>query len=168
VQGILIGCLYLPNGNPRPGPKFAYKLAWFDRLVAHAAELYATGLPVILAGDYNVVPTDTDIYPSKSWTNNALVQPASRAAYRQLLNQGWTDAIRARHPSGPVYTFWDYKRDRWARDAGMRLDHLLLSPALAERLADAGVDRDVRGAPHASDHAPAWVTLRPARRKRSP
>lgn len=166
VQGVLIGCLYLPNGNPQPGPKFTYKLNWFDRLIAHAAALYATGLPVILAGDYNVVPTDADIYSSKSWVKDALLQPASRAAYRQLLNQGWTDAIRARHPTGPLYTFWDYKRDRWARDAGLRLDHLLLSPALAKRLSDAGVDRAVRGEPHASDHAPAWVALRPARGKR--
>jgi exodeoxyribonuclease-3 len=165
VQGVLIGCLYLPNGNPQPGPKFTYKLAWFDRLIAHAATLYATGLPVCLAGDYNVVPTDADIYPSKSWAKDALLQPASRAAYQRLLDQGWTDALRARHPTGPLYTFWDYKRDRWARDAGLRLDHLLLSPALAKRLRDAGVDRQVRGEPHASDHAPAWVVLRPARGK---
>lgn len=166
VEGVLIGCLYLPNGNPQPGPKFAYKLDWFDRLIAHAATLYATGLPVILAGDYNVVPTDADIYPSKSWGKDALLQPESRAAYRRLLEQGWTDALRARHPTGPLYTFWDYKRDRWARDAGLRLDHLLLSPALAKRLRDAGVDWEVRGEPHASDHAPAWVVVRPARGKR--
>jgi exodeoxyribonuclease-3 len=167
VEGMLIGCLYLPNGNPQPGPKFIYKLAWFERLIAHAADLHATGLPVILTGDYNVVPTDDDIYPSKSWAKNALLQPESRAAYRRLLDQGWTDAIRARHPNGPVYTFWDYKRDRWARDAGLRLDHLLLSPVLAKRLVDAGVDRDVRGEPNASDHAPAWVVLhRLSRRKR--
>ncbi len=119
VEGILIGCIYLPNGNPQPGPKFSYKLAWFERLKAHAAELHATGLPVVLAGDFNVVPTDADIYPSKSWAKNALLQPESRTAFRQLLEQGWTDAIRARHPTGPVYTFWDYKRDRWARDAGL-------------------------------------------------
>jgi exodeoxyribonuclease-3 len=166
VQGVLIGCLYLPNGNPQPGPKFAYKLAWFERLIAHASELHATGLPVILAGDYNVVPTDADIYPSKSWAKDALLQPESRAAYRRLLDQGWTDALRARHPTEPIYTFWDYKRDRWPRDAGLRLDHLLLSPVLAKRLVDAGVDRDVRGEPHASDHAPVWVVLRATRRKR--
>jgi exodeoxyribonuclease-3 len=160
VQGILIGCIYLPNGNPQPGPKFSYKLAWFERLKVHAAELHAAGLPVVLAGDFNVVPTDADIYPSKSWAKNALLQPESRTAFRQLLDQGWTDALRARHPTGPVYTFWDYKRDRWARDAGLRLDHLLLSPVLAERLVDAGVDRDVRAAPGASDHAPAWVVVR--------
>jgi exodeoxyribonuclease-3 len=166
VEGVLVGCLYLPNGNPQPGPKFTYKLAWFERLIAHAAELYATGLPVILAGDYNVVPTNDDIYPSKSWAKNALVQPETRAAYHRLLDQGWTDALRERHPSGPVYTFWDYKRDRWPRDAGLRLDHLLLSPLLAKGLVDAGVDRDVRGEPNASDHAPAWVVLR--RPKRPP
>jgi exodeoxyribonuclease-3 len=167
VEGVLIGCLYLPNGNPQPGPKFVYKLAWFERLIAHAAELHATDLPVVLAGDFNVVPTDDDIYPSKSWAKDALLQPESRAAYRRLLDQGWTDAIRARHPTGAVYTFWDYKRDRWARDAGLRLDHLLLSPVLANRLVDAGVDRGVRGEPNASDHAPAWVSLRrqpPAKR----
>ena len=130
VQGVLIGCLYLPNGNPQPGPKFTYKLAWFERLISHAASLYAAGLPVALAGDYNVVPTDADIYPSKSWAKNALVQPASRAAFQRLLDQGWTDALRARHPTGPIYTFWDYMRDRWPRDAGLRLDHILLSPAL--------------------------------------
>jgi exodeoxyribonuclease-3 len=164
VHGVLIGCLYLPNGNPQPGPKFAYKLAWFDRLIAHAAELVATGLPVVLAGDYNVVPTDADIYPSRSWARNALVQPQSRAAFRRLLEQGWVDAIRARHPKSPVYTFWDYMRDRWPRDAGLRLDHLLLSPSLNKRLKDAGVDRNVRGQTNASDHAPAWVVLKRGRR----
>jgi exodeoxyribonuclease-3 len=160
VQGVLIGCLYLPNGNPQPGPKFTYKLAWFDRLIAHAASLLAADIPVALAGDYNVVPTDADIYPSKSWAKNALVQPESRAAFQRLLDQGWTDAIRTRHPTARLYTFWDYLRERWPRDAGLRLDHILLSPALTSRLRDAGVDRAVRGAPNASDHAPAWVTLR--------
>ena len=168
VDGILIGCLYLPNGNPQPGPKFVYKLAWFERLIAHAAELHATGLPVVLAGDYNVVPTDADIYPSKSWGKNALLQPESRAAFRRLLDQGWTDAIRTRHPKRPMFTFWDYKRDRWQRDAGMRLDHILLAPSVADWLADAGVDREVRGETGASDHAPTWVVLdRPRRRSRS-
>jgi exodeoxyribonuclease III len=167
VEGILIGCIYLPNGNPQPGPKFAYKLAWFERLKAHAAELHATGLPVILAGDYNVVPTDADIYESKSWVNNALLQPACRAAFHQLLQQGWTDAIRTRYPTAPIYTFWDYKRDRWARDAGLRLDHVLLSPKVAERLVEAGVDRQVRGEDGASDHAPAWVMLGARRRRKS-
>jgi exodeoxyribonuclease-3 len=166
VEGILIGCIYLPNGNPQPGPKFTYKLAWFERLKAHAGELHATGLPVILAGDYNVVPTDADIYPSKSWAKDALLQPESRTAFRQLLAQGWTDAVRARHPTGPVYTFWDYKRDRWARDAGLRLDHLLLSPTVAKRLVDAGVDKAVRGDAGASDHAPTWIVLRRPQRGR--
>jgi exodeoxyribonuclease-3 len=167
VEGVLIGCIYLPNGNPQPGPKFVYKLAWFERLIAHAAELYATGLPVVLAGDYNVVPTDQDIYPSKSWAKDALLQPESRKAYRRLLDQGWTDALRTSHPTGPIYTFWDYKRDRWARDAGLRIDHVLLSAAVSTRLADAGVDRAVRGAPGASDHAPAWVLLDGAKRERA-
>ncbi len=159
VQGVLVGCLYLPNGNPRPGPKFVYKLAWFERLIAHAAELHASGLPVVLAGDYNVVPTEADIYPTKSWAKDALVQPEVRAAFRRLLDQGWTDALRTRHPTGSLYTFWDYKFGRWQRDAGLRLDHILLSPVLAGQLVDAGVDRDVRGEDGASDHAPAWVTL---------
>ena len=159
VAGILIGCLYLPNGNPWPGPKFAYKLAWFERLIAHAASLLAAGVPALLAGDYNVIPTDFDIYPSKSWDDNALLQPESRAAYRRLLEQGWTDAIRALHPDQPMYSFWDTKRDRWPRDAGMRLDHLLLSPELRPRLRAAGIDREARGAANASDHAPAWISL---------
>jgi exodeoxyribonuclease-3 len=165
VAGVLIGCIYLPNGNPQPGPKFDYKLAWFERLITHAAGLMAAGVPVVLAGDYNVVPTDADIYASKSWADNALLQPQSRLAYQRLLEQGWIDALRRVHPVSPVYTFWDYKRERWARDAGMRLDHLLLSPQLLSRLADAGVDRHVRGAEGASDHAPAWVVLRASRRR---
>ncbi|MDQ2801854.1 MAG: exodeoxyribonuclease III [Pseudomonadota bacterium] len=160
VNGVLIASIYLPNGNPRPGPKFDYKLAWFERLIAHAANLFAAGLPVVLAGDYNVVPTDADIYASKSWTEDALLQPQSRAAFRRLIGQGWTDAIRARHPTGPVYTFWDYKRNRWARDAGLRIDHMLLSAELGDRLVDAGVDKTPRGEDGASDHAPTWVVLR--------
>jgi exodeoxyribonuclease III len=160
VNGVLVASICAPNGNPQPGPKFDYKLAWLKRLNAHAAELYATGAPVVLAGDYNVVPTDLDIYPTKSWDRNALLQPESRAAYQALLAQGWTDAIRALHPQEPMYTFWDYMRQRWERDGGLRLDHILLSPALAERLQDAGVDRQTRGMEDASDHAPAWVILR--------
>jgi exodeoxyribonuclease-3 len=160
VNGVLIGCIYLPNGNPQPGPKFDYKLAWFERLIGHAAELHAAGVPAVLAGDYNVVPTDFDIYPTKSWSNDALLQPESRAAFRRLLDQGWTDAIRTLHPSDPMYTFWHYQRFRWQRNAGLRLDHLLLSPPLVGRLAAAGVDRDVRGREGASDHAPAWITVR--------
>jgi exodeoxyribonuclease III len=159
VNGILITSIYAPNGNPQPGPKFTYKLAWMERLIVHAAALLAAGLPVVLAGDYNVVPTPADIYPTRSLDKNALIQPQSRAAYARLVAQGWTDALRARHPDSPLWTFWDYKRERWPADKGMRLDHLLLSPSLAPRLVDAGVDRWVRGAENASDHAPAWITL---------
>jgi exodeoxyribonuclease-3 len=160
VNGILIGCLYAPNGNPQPGPKFDSKLAWLERLIDHASELYTSGAPVVLAGDYNVVPTPSDIYPTRSYDDNALVQPKSRAAFRQLTDLGWTDAIRARHPTGPIYTFWDYMRKRWERDAGLRIDHLLLNAELSERLVDAGVDKAVRGRVGASDHAPAWIEVR--------
>ena len=166
VNGVLVASVYAPNGNPQPGPKFDYKLAWLKRLNAHAAELYATGAPVVLAGDYNVVPTDLDIYPTKSWDRDALLQPESRAAYQRLLAQGWTDAIRALHPKEPMYTFWDYKRKRWERDGGLRLDHILLSSALTERLQDAGVDRQARAMEGASDHAPVWVKLRDAPNRR--
>jgi exodeoxyribonuclease III len=159
VNGVIVTSLYAPNGNPQPGPKFVYKLAWLQRLAAHAADLYATGVPVVLAGDYNVVPTDRDIYPTKSWAKDALVQPESRAAFRRILAQGWVDAIRATHPDAPMYTYWDYKRNRWPRDAGLRIDHLLLSGETAKRLEAAGVDRDVRGEDGASDHAPAWIVL---------
>lgn len=159
VNGVLFGCIYLPNGNPQPGPKFDYKLQWFKRLSVHANRLLAKGVPVILAGDYNVVPTDQDIYPTRSWDNDALVQPESRAAFHKLVAQGWTDAIRTVHPVEPMYTFWHYMRNRWPRNAGLRLDHLLLSPGLAPRLLDAGVDRAVRSMPGASDHAPAWAVL---------
>ena len=162
VNGVLVASIYAPNGNPRPGPKFDYKLAWLKRLTAHAGDLYATGAPVVLAGDYNVVPTDLDIYPTKSWDRDALLQPETRAAYRRLLSQGWTDAIRALHPKEPMYTFWDYKRNRWERDGGLRLDHILLSSALTDRLQDAGVDRQTRGMEGASDHAPVWIKLRDA------
>jgi exodeoxyribonuclease-3 len=164
VKGVLIGCIYLPNGNPQPGPKFDTKLKWFKRLAAHGKALLAEGVPVVLAGDYNVAPTPQDIYPTKSWDGDALVQPESRAAYASLLKQGWTDAIRALHPDETIYTYWDYMRNRWPRDAGLRLDHLLLSPSLAKQLESAGVDRAVRGKPGASDHAPAWVVLKEGRR----
>ncbi|MDP9416015.1 MAG: exodeoxyribonuclease III [Pseudomonadota bacterium] len=160
VNGLLIGCLYLPNGNPQPGPKFEYKLAWFERLIAYAAGLLETRLPVVLAGDYNVVPTDFDIYNRRSWLHDALLQPESREAFRRLLDQGWTDAIRLLHPDEPIYTFWDYFRNAWGRNAGLRIDHLLLSPAAAPRLAEAGVDREIRGREGASDHAPAWIVLK--------
>jgi exodeoxyribonuclease III len=159
VNGILIGCLYAPNGNPQPGPKFDFKLAWLKRLIEHAEGLYGSGAPVVLAGDYNVVPTERDIYPTRSYDDNALVQPKSRAAFRQLIDLGWTDAIRARHPTGPIYTFWDYMRKRWERDAGLRIDHLLLNAELSARLVEAGVDKAVRGRIGASDHAPAWIEV---------
>jgi exodeoxyribonuclease-3 len=160
VNGVLVGSIYLPNGNPQPGPKFTYKLAWFQRLHAHASELMKAGVPVILAGDYNVVPAPQDIYPTRSLDNNALIQPESRQAFSQLLALGWTDALRSLHPTGPLWTFWDYKLERWPADKGMRLDHFLLSPDLTSRLVAGGVDRWVRGEENASDHAPAWIELK--------
>lgn len=160
AHGVIVGCLYLPNGNPQPGPKFDYKLRWFERLIDYAATLLATGHPVVLAGDYNVVPTDElDIYDPRSWKRDALLQPESRECWRRLLAQGWTDALRAQYPTQRIYTFWDYFRQHWERDAGLRIDHLLLSPSLAPRLKAAGVDRWVRGLEGASDHAPTWVEL---------
>jgi exodeoxyribonuclease III len=159
VKGIIVTSIYLPNGNPQPGPKFDYKLEWFRRLRMHAAKFIKQDVPVVLAGDYNVAPTPFDIYPTRSWDKDALIQPKSRAAFKSLLAQGWTDAIRTLHPAKQMFTFWDYKRKRWPRDAGLRLDHLLVSPALAPRLKKAGVDRLVRGEEGASDHAPAWITL---------
>jgi len=162
VGELMIGCLYLPNGNPQPGPKFDYKLAWLERLIQHAGALLASGRPVVLAGDYNVVPTDFDIYDPTYWRKDALLQPESRASYRRLLDQGWIDALRARHPRERIYTFWDYFRDHWKRNAGLRIDHLLLSPDLAPRLLDANVDGWVRGGEKPSDHAPTWVTLAPS------
>jgi exodeoxyribonuclease III len=159
VNGVIVTSLYLPNGNPQPGPKFDYKLDWFRRLRLHAAKFLKQDLPVVLAGDYNVAPTALDIYPTRSWDKDALIQPKSRAAFKSLVDQGWTDAIRARHPSKPMFTFWDYKRNRWQRDAGLRLDHLLLSPLVAPRLVKAGVERKLRGEEGASDHAPAWIVL---------
>ncbi|WP_295844967.1 exodeoxyribonuclease III [uncultured Xanthomonas sp.] len=159
AHGVLVGCLYLPNGNPRPGPKFDYKLDWFARLQRHAQHLVALPHPVALIGDFNVVPTDADIYNPASWRRDALLQPESRQAYAELLAQGWTDSLRQVHGESRVYTFWDYFRQHWQRDAGLRIDHLLLNPPLAARLRDAGVDRWVRDLPHASDHAPTWVVL---------
>jgi exodeoxyribonuclease-3 len=160
VNGIVVTSLYLPNGNPQPGPKFDYKLKWFSRLKRHAATFVKQEIPVVLAGDYNVAPTEADIYPTKSWDKDALIQPKSRAAFKSLVEQGWYDAIRERHPSEPMYTFWDYMRNRFPRDAGLRLDHLLVSPVLAPRLTKAGVDRWVRAEEGASDHAPAWIELK--------
>jgi exodeoxyribonuclease-3 len=160
IGGMLFASIYLPNGNPQPGPKFDYKLRWFERLIGHAASLQGSGLPVVLAGDFNVVASDLDIYDSTtSYRDNALLQPAARAAFRTLLEQGWTDALREHHPEERIYTFWDFMRNRWPRDAGLRLDHLLLSEPLRQRLQDARVDREVRGMDGASDHAPVWITL---------
>jgi len=159
VNGVLIASLYLPNGNPQPGPKFDYKMAWFEHLITHAAGLIGAGVPVVLAGDYNVVPTTQDIYQTRSLDDNALIQPESRKAFARLVTQGWTDALRRLQPEGPLWTFWDYKRDRWQADKGMRLDHVLLSPEMSERLISGGVDRWARGEENASDHAPAWVEL---------
>lgn len=165
INGVLVGCLYLPNGNPRPGPKFDYKLRWFERLIRHAGELIDADLPVVLAGDYNVMPTELDVYKPERWIDDALFAPEVRAAYARLLRQGWTDAIRALDPGAVVYTFWDYFRNAFARDAGLRIDHLLLSPALASRLRGGGVDRDVRGWEKTSDHAPAWIDIADASSK---
>jgi exodeoxyribonuclease-3 len=160
VKGVIVTSLYLPNGNPQPGPKFDYKIDWFSRLRSHAAKFIKQDIPAVLAGDYNVAPAPLDIYPTKSWDKNALIQPKSRAAFKSLVEQGWCDAIRERHPAEPMFTFWDYKRNRWPRDAGLRLDHLLLSPVLTPRLSKAGIDREVRGEEGASDHAPAWIVLK--------
>ncbi|RYD14396.1 MAG: exodeoxyribonuclease III [Lysobacteraceae bacterium] len=167
AHGVIVGCLYLPNGNPQPGPKFDYKLAWFERLIRHARTLWNSDQPVVLAGDYNVVPTDFDIYNPASWRKDALLQPESREAFERLLAQGWTDALRARHPDERIYTFWDYFRQHWPRNAGLRIDHLLLSAKLTPRLRDAGVDRWVRDLPGASDHAPTWIELDVPRPRRT-
>jgi exodeoxyribonuclease III len=160
VHGLVIGCIYLPNGNPYPGPKFDYKLRWLDRLIAHAAQLAASTEPVVLAGDYNVIPTERDVYKPERWVNDALFRIEVREAFTRLIQQGWTDAIRVRHPDEVIYTFWDFFRDAYARNAGLRIDHLLLNAAVAGRLVDAGVYRDVRGWDKPSDHAPTWIELR--------
>jgi exodeoxyribonuclease-3 len=161
VRGIVVGCLYLPNGNPRPGPAYSYKLKWLDRLLAHAQSLLDADVPVILAGDYNVVPTEDvrDVYSPESWKKDALFQPEPRARFQQLLEQGWTDGLSAAGPKKPTYTFWTYWRERFERDAGLRIDHILTSPQLHHRLRKAGVDRAERGKLHGSDHAPVWLTL---------
>ena len=166
IGDLIVGCLYLPNGNPAPGPKFDYKLKWFERLTKHAKKLLASKAPVVLAGDYNVMPTDLDVYKPERWRDDALFRPEVRKAYARLVAQGWTDAIRTMHPGERVYTFWDYFRNAWPRDAGLRIDHLLLSPAVAGKLTAAGVDREVRGWEKASDHAPAWIELGATRRRR--
>ena len=162
INGVLFGCAYAVNGNPQPGPKFQYKLAWLERMRKRAEELWATGQPVVLLGDWNVVPTDLDIYKPDTWRTDALLQPEARAAFSAILEQGWTDAVRARHPENPPpFTFWDYRRKRWERDAGLRIDHILVSDAL--KVVAAGVDKDERGIEHPSDHAPVWAELTTAR-----
>jgi len=159
VRGTLIGCLYAPNGNPQPGPKFDYKLAWNERLIAHAKRLHALDEPVVLAGDYNIIPTDADAYKPERWVDDALFQPEPRAQYVRLLEQGWVDSLRSLHPDERIFTFWDYWRNAFARDAGLRIDHLLLNPAAAAKLKAAGVDRAARAREGASDHAPTWIEL---------
>jgi exodeoxyribonuclease-3 len=160
VGELIVGCLYLPNGNPAPGPKFDYKLRWLERLIVHAAELVSRPAPVILAGDFNVIPTEKDVYKPERWVDDALFRVETREAFSRLMGQGWIDALRASHPNTTIYTFWDYFRNAYARDAGLRIDHLLLNPPAAQRLAGAGVDRHVRGWERASDHAPTWVELK--------
>ncbi len=160
VHGLVVGCLYLPNGNPAPGPKYDYKLRWLARFAAHAAELVSSGLPVVLAGDYNVIPTEKDVYKPERWVDDALFRTEVRQAFAGIVGQGWTDAIRTLHPAATIYTFWDYFRNAYGRDAGLRIDHLLLNSVAAGRLVSAGVDRNVRGWEKPSDHAPTWVELR--------
>ena len=160
VNGIVVSSLYLPNGNPAPGPKFEYKLRWLNRLLAHAAELLLSGAPVVLAGDYNVIPTEADVYKPERWVDDALFRVEVREAFAHLLRHGWVDAVRSMHQGEQIYTFWDYFRNAYGRDAGLRIDHLLLSPSIADRLVAAGVYREVRGWEKASDHAPTWVQLR--------
>jgi exodeoxyribonuclease-3 len=159
VNGVLVACLYLPNGNPAPGPKFDYKLQWFERLIIRGTELIESGTPAILAGDFNVMPTDIDVYKPERWLDDALFRPESREAFHRLIAQGWTDALRTMHPGERIYTFWDYFRNAFGRDAGIRIDHLLLSPAIARSLKRAEVDRNVRAREKPSDHAPTWVEL---------
>jgi exodeoxyribonuclease-3 len=159
IDGVLVGCLYLPNGNPAPGPKYEYKLRWIERLMKHATDLLATDAPVVLAGDYNVIPTELDVYKPERWVKDALFRPEVRESFANLVASGWTDAIRELHPGERINTFWDYFRNAYERDAGLRIDHLLLSPPVAKRLVRAGVDRAVRGWEKASDHAPTWVEI---------
>jgi exodeoxyribonuclease-3 len=160
VGDLLVGCLYLPNGNPAPGPKFDYKLKWLERLIVHAAELITSSHPVVLCGDYNVIPTERDVYKPERWVDDALFRIETREAFGRLMSQGWTDALRTLHPDATIFTFWDYFRNAYGRDAGLRIDHLLLNAPATQRLLGAGVDRDVRGWERASDHAPTWVQLK--------
>jgi exodeoxyribonuclease-3 len=159
INGVVIGCLYLPNGNPAPGPKFDYKLQWFERFISHASGLLARGIPVVLTGDYNVMPTEQDVYKPERWLDDALFRPETREAFHRLVAQGWTDAIRKLYPTETIYTFWDYFRNAYGRNAGLRIDHFLLSPEVEGRLMAAGVDKHVRGWEKSSDHAPVWVEL---------
>ena len=159
VNGVIVCCLYLPNGNPAPGPKFDYKLGWFNRLIVHAQSLLDLEKPVVLTGDFNVMPTELDVYKPERWVDDALFRPETRAAFKTLMSQGWTDALRKLHPDEKIYTFWDYFRNAYGRDAGLRIDHFLLSPKLSKRLVAAGVDKDVRGWEKTSDHAPVWIEL---------
>lgn len=159
INEIVVGCLYLPNGNPAPGPKFDYKLRWLDRLIAHSQSLLEQGSPVILTGDFNVIPTESDVYKPERWVDDALFRPETRESFRRLIAQGWTDALRKLHPDETIYTFWDYFRNAFGRNAGLRIDHFLLSPAVVPRLRAAGVDRHVRGWEKSSDHAPVWIEL---------
>jgi exodeoxyribonuclease-3 len=159
VNDILIGCLYLPNGNPVPGPKFEYKIHWFERLIAHSAGLLSSGIPALLTGDFNVMPTELDVYKPERWVNDALFRPEVRAAFKTLVDQGWTDALRKLYPDEVIYTFWDYFRNSYERNAGLRIDHFLLSQQLTTRLSSAGVDRHVRGWEKTSDHAPVWIEI---------
>lgn len=159
VDGIRIGCLYLPNGNPAPGPKLDYKLSWFRRLQNHAAGLLALDVPVVLTGDYNVMPTEQDVYKPERWVEDALFRPEVRSAFKELVDQGWTDAIRKLYPDETIYTFWDYFRNAYGRNAGLRIDHFLLSSHVDKRLIAAGVDRNVRGWEKTSDHAPVWIEI---------
>lgn len=159
IGEIHIGCLYLPNGNPAPGPKFDYKLEWLDRFVKHTAGLIGSGKPVILTGDFNIIPTEHDVYKPERWVNDALFRIEVREAFQTLLSQGWIDALRTLFPQETLYTYWDYFRSAFSRNAGMRIDHFLLSPGLSKRLINAGVNRDVRGWEKTSDHAPVWIEL---------
>lgn len=159
INGIVVGCLYLPNGNPAPGPKFDYKLDWFERFTLHAKQLLSYDLPVVLTGDYNVMPTELDVYKPERWVEDALFRPETRAAFKNLVDQGWTDAIRTLYPDQKIYTFYDYFRNAYGRDAGLRIDHFLLNPVLSKQLKGGAVDRHVRGWEKTSDHCPVWIEI---------
>lgn len=162
IDGVRVACIYLPNGNPHPGPKFDYKIAWMKRLRARMAELWEMEIPCAIVGDYNVIPENDDVWSPKAMMSDALMQPESRDAYNRMLADGWTDAVRTMNPRGGVWTYWDYQRGAWQRDHGFRIDHLLLTPELADRMTAVGVDREYRGREKASDHTPVWVEIAPA------